>query len=35
VSRITAGGVGRAEQFGFHCLLAYQPRKHPGHHRQL
>ncbi|CFR38871.1 Uncharacterised protein [Mycobacterium tuberculosis] len=34
VSRITTGRLGRGKQLGFHRLLAYQPRKHPGHHRQ-
>jgi hypothetical protein len=33
-SSITARGPGGSEQLGFHRLLAYQPRKHPCHHRQ-
>ncbi|MEC4763311.1 hypothetical protein VT930_09360 [Mycobacterium sherrisii] len=34
VSGITAGGAGGPEQFRFDGFLAYQPRKHTGHHRQ-
>lgn len=34
VTGITARGAGGREQLRFDRFLAYQPRKHSGHHRQ-
>jgi hypothetical protein len=34
VAQVTAGGLGGGEQLGLHGFLAYQSRKHSGHHWQ-